>query len=116
MTAAFATSASAITSSFDFRGPGAGALNPAGPTLTFFDLESNTHDVEVSAWVSVKTYKQIFESLLHRSNRGLGARHDIDTSSQIDNFGGIDFLRSIWARPSGSRSARISVPRGRAAN
>ncbi|MDD9916816.1 MAG: hypothetical protein OXT01_19385, partial [Rhodospirillaceae bacterium] len=54
MTAAFATSASAITSSFDFRGPG-GTLNPAGSTLTFFDLESNTHDVEVSAWVTVET-------------------------------------------------------------
>jgi len=69
-----------------------GTLNPAGATLTFFDLESNTHDVEVSAWVTVETNNQIFESRMHRSNRGLGARHDIDTSSQIDNFGGFDFL------------------------
>lgn len=93
LTAAVSTTAYALPSTFDFRGPG-GVLNPAGSTLTFFDEETGTQSVEVSAWVTAEDPlgNVIFESRLHRSNRGLGARHGLDTSNQIDNFFGFDFL------------------------
>ena len=91
LSALFSATAYALPSTFDFRG-GGGTRNPAGSTLTFFDEETGTQPVVVSAWVTVEPSNQIFASRLHRSNSGFGARHALDSSSQIDNLFGFDFL------------------------